>query len=130
MGLQERQMIRTLTETTLPEREAEIVEICGATAKFDVAWDTLSSDAEGLNFIDNVSGLRTCMALRAIADDPLGMEALRDSFKGVRLVNVASPDLKMISFSNGILEMHCAYASGLEGAFSDRDIYHVLMKGL
>lgn len=130
MGLQERQMIRTLTETTLPEREKEIVEICGSSAKYDVAWDTLSSDAAGLNFLDNVSCHRLNMALRTIAMDPLGKDALRDELKGVKLVNVATPADKKIEFKGGVLEMHCAYAQGLSGAFSDGEIYQVLMKGL
>ncbi len=130
MGLQERQMIRTLTETTLPEREKEIVEICGSSAKYDVAWDTLSSDAAGLNFLDNVSCHRLNMALRTIAIDPLGKDALRDELKGVKLVNVATPADKKIEFKGGVLEMHCAYAQGLSGAFSDSEIYQVLMKGL
>jgi hypothetical protein len=130
MGLQERQMIRTLTETTLPGREQEIAEICGSGAKYEVAWDTLQNDAAGLNFLDNVSCHRLNMALRTIAMDPLGKEALRDGLKAVKLANVASPAEKSLAFANGVLEMRCAYAAGLSGAFSDGEIYHVLMKGL
>jgi len=123
-------MIRTLTETTLPEREREITEICGSAARYEVAWDTLQSDAAGLNFLDNVSCHRLNMALRTIALDPLGKEALRDGLKAVKLSNVASPDEKSLGFAGGVLEMHCAYAAGLSGAFSDGEIYQVLMKGL
>jgi hypothetical protein len=130
VGLQERQLIRTLTETTLPEREKEITEICGSAARYETAWDTLQDDAAGLNFLDNLSCHRLNMALRTIALDPLGKDALRDGLKAVKLANVPTPSDKTISFQNGVLEMRCAYASGLTGAFSDREIYEVLMKGL
>jgi hypothetical protein len=123
-------MIRTLTETTLPEREKEIIEICGSTAKYEVDWDSLSSDAEGLRFLDNLSCHRLNMALRTIALDPLGKEALRDGLKAVKLKNVKTPADMKITFSDGVLEMHCAYALGTSGMFNDTEIYKTLMGGL
>jgi hypothetical protein len=35
-----------------------------------------------------------------------------------------------IAFENGVLEMHCAYALGAEGMFSDNVIREVLEKNL
>jgi hypothetical protein len=130
MGLQERQMIRDLTEKTLPEREAEITEICGGTARYDVDWDSLSNDAEGLRFLDNLSCHRLNMALRTISIDPMGKEALRDGLKSVKLRNVKSKEEMKISFRDGVLEMHCAYALRTDGMFNDSEIYKVLMAGL
>jgi len=130
MGLQERQMIRDLTEKTLPEREKEITEICGGSARYEVDWDSLSSDAEALRFLDNISCHRLNMALRSISIDPMGKEALRDGLKTVKLRNVKSKDEMKMEFRNGILEMHCAYALRTDGMFNDSEIYKTLMGGL
>lgn len=130
MGLQERQMIRDLSEKTLPEREKEITEICGGTARYEVDWDSLTNDAEGLRFLDNISCHRLNMALRTISMDPMGKDALRDGLKTVKLRNVKSKEEMKMEFSNGVLEMHCAYALRTDGMFNDSEIYKKLMGGL
>jgi len=58
MGLAERRKIKELQEVTLPDRVREIAEICGAPIPYEVDWDSLADDAEGLNFMDNLSCLR------------------------------------------------------------------------
>lgn len=130
MGLQERQMIRDLTEKTLPEREQEITEICGGSAKYMVDWDSMSNDAEALRFMDNLSCHRLNMALRSIALDPMGKEALRDGLKTVKLKNVPTKEEMKMTFKDGVLEMHCAYALRTDGMFNDMEIYKTLMGGL
>ncbi len=130
MGLLERQLIRDLSEKTLPEREMEITEICGAAARYVVDWDSLANDAEALRFLDNLSCHRLNMALRTVAMDPMGKDALRDGLKTIRLRNVPSKDDMKIDFRDGVLEMHCAYALRTDGMFNDREIYNTLMKGL
>jgi hypothetical protein len=123
-------MIRDLTEKTLPEREKEITEICGGTARYEVDWDSMSNDAEALRFMDNLSCHRLNMALRTIALDPMGKDALRDGLKTVKLRNVKTKDEMKMEFSNGVLEMHCAYALRTDGMFNDGEIYKKLMGGL
>ena len=130
MGLQERQMIRDLTEKTLPEREKEITEICGGTARYEVDWDSLANDAEALRFLDNISCHRLNMALRSISMDPMGKDALRDGLKTVKLRNVKSKDEMKMEFRDGVLEMHCAYALRTDGMHNDTEIYKLLMGGL
>lgn len=130
MGLQERQMIRDLTEKTLPEREKEITEICGGAARYEVDWDSLANDPEALRFLDNISCHRLNMALRSISLDPMGKDALRDGLKTVKLRNVKTKEETKMEFRDGVLEMHCAYAQRLDGAFNDMDIYRTLMEGL
>jgi hypothetical protein len=78
MGLNERRKIKELQETTLPERVKEIEEICGRAISYEVDWDSLADDAEGLNFLDNISCHRLNMALRTICVDDMGKEAVRD----------------------------------------------------
>ena len=130
MGLQERQRIRDLTEKTLPEREKEITEICGGTARYEVDWDSLANDAEALRFLDNLSCHRLNMALRSISMDPMGKDALRDGLKTVKLRNVKTKEEMKMEFANGVLEMHCAYALRTDGMFNGMEIYKKLMEGL
>lgn len=130
MGLVERRKIKELQETTFPERVKEIEEICGAAIPYEVDWDSLADDAQGLNFIDNISCFRLNMALRSICLDDMGKAAVRDGLKLVRLKNVKDKAAMRIAFENGVLEMHCAYALGAEGMFNDNVIRQVLEKNL
>ena len=130
MGLNERRKIKELQDTTFPERIKEIEEICGKAIPYEVDWDSLADDAEGLNFIDNLSCHRLNMALRVICRDDMGKQAVRDGIKLVKLKNVKDKAAMKISFDGGVLEMHCAYALRTDGMFSDNAIREVLEKKL
>ncbi len=130
MGLAERRKIKELQETTLPGRVREIEEICGAAIPYEVDWDSLADDAEGLNFLDNLSCHRLNMALRVICQDDLGKEAVRESLKTIRLKNVKTKADLQMTFEAGVLEMHCAYALRTDGMFTDGDIRTLLMQKL
>ena len=130
MGLNERRKIKELQEVTLPERTAELAEITGGTVAYDVDWESFVDDLEGLNFMDNLSCHRTNMALRVICSDSLGKDAVQESLKTIKLKNVKTPAEMHISFANGVLEMHCAYALRTEGMYSDSAIRETLMKNL
>jgi len=130
MGLNERRKIKELQDTTLPGRVKEIEEICGKPIPYEVDWDSLADDAEGLNFLDNISCHRLNMALRAICLDDMGKEAVRDSLKLIKLKNVKDKSAMKINFDGGVLEMHCAYALRTDGMYSDNQIREVLMAKL
>lgn len=130
MGLEERRRIKELDEVTLPGRVAEIEEICGVPIPYDVDWDTFAADAAALNFLDNLSCHRLNMALRTICQDDLGRQAVAEGLTLVKLGNVADVAAMSISFTDGVLEMHCAYAQGASGMFDDRTIHRVLLAGL
>jgi hypothetical protein len=130
VGLNERRKIKELQDVTLPGRVKEIEEICGVGIPYEVDWDSLADDAQGLNFLDNLSCHRLNMALRSICLDDMGKEAVRDGLKLVRLKNAKDKESMQISFAGGVLEMHCAYALGAEGMFNDNAIREVLEKGL
>jgi hypothetical protein len=130
MGLAERRKIKELQEVTLPDRVREIAEICGAPIPYEVDWDSLADDAEGLNFMDNLSCHRLNMALRVICQDDMGKEAVREGLKKVRLKNVKSKDDMSMTFEGGVLEMHCAYALRTDGMYSDNAIRELLMQRL
>jgi len=130
MGLNERRKIKELQEQTFPGRVKEIEEICGKAIPYDVDWESLADDAAGLNFIDNVSCHRVNMALRVICQDDMGKGAVRDGLKTTKLKNVKDKSAMQMSFQDGILEMHCPYALGADGMFSDNEIRKVLENGL
>jgi len=130
MGLAEKRKIKELQEVTLPERVREIEEICGKAIPYEVDWDSLAEDAEGLNFMDNISCHRLNMALRTICMDDLGKEAVREGLKVVKLKNVKDKSDMRLTFKEGVLEMHCAYAQRTDGMHSDNAIREVLMQGL
>lgn len=127
MGLVEKRKIKELQESVLPGRVQEIAEICGQPIAYEVDWDSLANDAAGLNFVDNLSCHRLNMALRVICLDDLGKEAVREGLRLVKLVNVPDQAAKQLSFESGVLEMRCAYAQGLDGAFSDHEIRELLL---
>lgn len=130
MGLNERRKMNELQQTTLPEREREITEICGTAIPYEVDWESLTDDAQALNYIDNVSCHRLNMALRVICQDDLGKGAVRDGLRLVKLQNVREESAKFAKLDKGVLEMQCAYALGLSGAFSDGEIRKALEDGL
>lgn len=130
MGLMERRKIKELQETTLPERVAEIAEICGKPIPYEVDWDSLADDLAGLNFLDNLSCHRLNMALRTICLDELGKEAVREGLQLIKLKNVKDKSEVQLSFVGGVLEMHCAYALGTEGMLRDSEICALLLEKL
>lgn len=130
MGLNETRKMKELRETVIPSRVKEIEDICGAPIPYDIDWQSLSNDLEGLNFLDNISCHRVNMALRVICQDDLGKEAVRQGLKTIKLKNVKSKgDMKM-TFEGGVLEMHCAYALRTDGMFSDGAIRTLMVDRL
>lgn len=130
MGLNERRKIKELQDTTFPERVKEIAEICGAPIPYEVDWDSLKDDMEGLNFIDNLSCHRLNMALRVICQDELGKEAVREGLKLIKLKNVKDKADMKLAYIGGVLEMHCAYALRTDGMFGDNEIRNLLIEKL
>ena len=70
------------------------------------------------------------MALRTIAIDDMGKEAISAGLQLVKLANVATVAEMTITFNDGVLDMSCAYSKGAEGMFSDGVIREVLLQGL
>ena len=130
MGLQERRKIKELQDTTLPSRSKEIEEICGRAIPYEVDWQSLAEDMEGLNFLDNLSCHRLNMALRMICTDDMSREAVRDGLQLIKLKNVADRNNMKMTFENGVLEMHCAYALRSDGLHNEGAIKDLLLQKL
>ncbi len=129
MGLAERRKIKDLQENTFVERAKEIVEIAGIAIPYDVDWDSFADDMEALHFLDNISCHRINMALRVICADAIGKEAIA-GLKRIKLKNVKTPADMQMSFTDGVLEMHCAYALRTDGMYGDVQIQELLTKNL
>src|SRR5882757_9145243 len=127
MGLNERRKIEELKTVTFPGRVKEIEEICGKAIPYEIDWPSLADDAEGLNFIDNLSCHRLNMALRVICQDELGKQAVRDGLKQIKLKNVKDKSAMKLAFDGGVLEMHCAYAQRTDGMFGDNAVRELLV---
>ncbi len=130
MGLNERRKVKELQEVTLPGRVKEIEEICGVAIPYEVDWESISEDPEAMNFMDNISCHRLNMALRVLCSDAMGKDAVRESLKLIKLKNVKDEASRKVVYGKGVLEMHCNYAIGLSGGFSDNEIRKVLEDGL
>jgi hypothetical protein len=130
MGLNERRKIKELQDTTLPVRVKEIEEICGKPIPYEVDWESFADDAQALNFFDNLSPHRINMALRAICLDDMGKEAVRDGLKLLKLKNVKEKADMVMTFKDGVLEMHSAYALLSDGIYGDMEIQGLLVKNL
>lgn len=130
MGLNEKRKVKELQDVTFVERTRELAEICGSPIVYEVDWASISDEYEALNFIDNISCHRINMAMRVICADQLGKDAVRQGFKTIRLKNVKEISDKQLRFADGVLDIHCAYAKGLDGAFSDNEIRKLIEDGL
>lgn len=133
MGLAERRKIQELQTTTLPERSREIEEICGKPVPYEVDWASFEADAAALNFIDNAACHRVNMALRTIAIDELGREALREGLQRIQLRNTAGGDKgneRVLDFAGGTLTLQAPWGQGASGLHADGDIRALLMARL
>jgi len=62
--------------------------------------------------------------------DDQGKEAVREGLRPVRLKNVKDKAEMRISFENGLIETHCAYALRTEAMYSDGEIRELLLDKL
>ncbi len=129
MGLAERRKIKDLQDNTFQDRAREIEEITGIAIPYEVDWDSFADDMEALHFLDNISCHRINMALRVICADDIGKEAI-PGLKRIKLKNVKTPSDMLMTFTDGVLEMHCAYALRTDGMYGDLKIQEFLTNHL
>ena len=130
MGLDEKRKLKELQDVTFPARQKELNEICGTPIPYDVDWASIADDLEGMKFIDNLSCHRINMAFRVMCADQLGKDSVKAVLKTIKLKNVKDKKDMKISFSNGVLEMHLAYALRTEGMFNEFEIQKIVSDGL
>jgi hypothetical protein len=70
------------------------------------------------------------MAVRMICTDNVSREGVRDGLRLIKLKNVANQDNMKMTFENGVLEMHCAYALRSDGLHNEGTIKDLLLRKL
>ena len=130
MGIEERRKTKELQDQTLPAREQEIADICGATVRYDVDWPSFADDGEALRYLDNTACHRLNMALRMVCTDDLAREAVRDGLKVVRVRNVADPGQMQIALTDDVLDIHGTFARPGDGCPSHIQLRDLLLARL
>jgi hypothetical protein len=130
MGLEEKRKIKEYQDKIVPNRRKELAEIAGCDVPYEVDWDSFADDMTALNFFDNLAFHRINMAFRQLCTDQMAKDAVKDGLKLIRLKNVKDRQNLKLSFSGGVLEMHCAYGQRLDGIYQEGAIYKALADGL
>jgi len=119
LRLKEARKKKDLIEKIIPDRQKELQEIYQAPIHYEVDWHSFVTE-DDLNFFDDSACHRINMAGRTL--DQKMKDVLKTMLKKIKLKNVKEEKDKLITFSNGVLEMHCVYSKGINGSYSDRDI--------
>jgi len=114
-----------LKEQLIPGRQKELVDVFSTPVSYDVVYGSFSTDEE-LNYVDNVCCHRVSMACRSL--DNKTKPKIVHWLRTVRIVCVKDDKEKAIRIDGpaGVLELRCALAHGLSGAFSDNAILKAL----
>lgn len=131
MGLAERRAVKGFQENKFPKLQQEVHQAAGFPVELDIRWDTLGVDDYAEMYEDafvKVYFKPLIEALRAVACDDLGREALKEGLKKVVIRHTGTAD---IAFSGGVLTFDHHPVSNLD-YWSDRKatLQKALEKGL
>jgi hypothetical protein len=114
MGLDERRKLATLVDEVLPATREEIKADTGADVELELDAATFKDDAVALNFFEYQGAKYLASAMRIIAVDAMGKEAIAESIKKARFVNlpVAQAAEKKAELSGGVLTITGAWGVG------------------
>jgi hypothetical protein len=128
MGLIEKRLIKQGQEEWVPMAQKELRELTGGEQVYEVDWSTFTTDAEGLQNVQNQGLRRINGAFRNICRDELGKEAANEGVAKILLKNVANPSEKSISIADRVITVQCAWAKGSDGYFSDGELTRTIEK--
>lgn len=131
MGLAERRAVKSFQDTKYPKFEKEIHEAAGFPAELDIRWDTLGAEDYGHMYEEAFTKVYfkpLIEALRAVACDDMGREALKE---GLKKVIIRYTGTNEISFTGGVLTFDHHPVSNLDyGADRKEQLQKALEKGL
>ena len=130
MGLEEKREIQKAETGWLPQRKAELKELCGGDVPYEIDWTSFDGDVKGLNWLEANGPAQVGVAFRIIGADDLGKQALREGVKKVVIKNVKEVGQKSCTFDGGVLTLACAYSQSPGGRFKGEEIRDVLMAKL
>jgi len=118
MGLSERRAAKNFETNQLPTFKTQIDEAAGFSVPLDVKWDTIATDgyAERYEeFFPQAYFKPLVNALKAIAVDDMGREALQGALKKVIIQNTKDSGYAggMASFVDGVLTLDHSPSSNL-----------------
>ncbi len=110
MGLKERKAVQEFQETRFNNWKNEIQNAAGFTPEFEIEWDTMAVDGQSHLFEEGFQKVYfepIVNALKAIASDKMGADALKAGLKKIHVCNKSgyySPG-QAITFESGVLKI-------------------------
>jgi hypothetical protein len=134
VGLAERRLVKQFQDQLLPGFCKQINELAGFEVPIEIDWDQLCTPDQAhlyLEYWPKVYFEPLIGALKTIAIDDLGKQALKDSFKKIKLQNTkGSYSVSGISFVDGVLTIDQAPCTEVPASERINNIQGVLEKGL
>jgi hypothetical protein len=129
MGLAERRATKEFQEKALPGLRAELDKLAGKAVELDIHWEQLAKEDGAASYDEwwrKVYFQPVSSALKSIARDAIGQEAIKDGFKKVVLCNTRgaySAD-SAISFASG--ELTIDHDPGTNVDYVDERTAHIV----
>jgi hypothetical protein len=114
MGLDERRKLASLVDEVLPATREEIKGDTGADIALELDAGTFKDDAVALNFFEYQGAKYLANAMRIIAVDDMGKQAIVEGIKQARFVNlpVERAAEKQAVLTDGVLTITGAWGVG------------------
>ncbi len=128
MALEDKRFKQSLTTEVLPEIVKELSDVVGGDVEIDIDWESFTSKESMQEIQHQVFG-RVLEALRAIAVDDIGKEALQESMKAVSVIHLPSKDKRECTFEKGCLKLQTDWTD-FWSIFSAADIQEIMEKEL
>lgn len=120
--MQEKRSIKAAEEGWLPKRQKELADICGKEIPYEVDWSSFAGNLKAIDWLEFNGPQQVSGAFRGICRDEIGKEAIQEGVKKIVLRNVPETADKALSFTDGVLELRCAFAQSPGGRYIDREI--------
>lgn len=108
MGLKEKQLTKTLQESTVPEFERLINSIAGnAKIVLNVDWESFQSSSAGLSGLQDNILTPLVEAMRSVCTSDMAREAVQEGIRTISIKNVVDkPEEMMTDLKDGQLMLH------------------------
>lgn len=129
MGLAERRATKEFQEKALPALRAELDKLAGKAVELDIHWEQLAKEDGAANYDEwwrKVYFQPVISALKSIARDAIGQEAIKEGFKKIVFCNTRgaySAD-SAISFTSG--ELTIDHDPGTNVDYVDERTAHIV----
>ncbi len=128
MALEDKRFLHLLNTEILPKIAEQITESVGAEVEIDIDWESFSSK-ESMQEIEHQVFGRVLEALKAIAVDDIGKDALKESLKSISVIHLASKEDRACTFDKGCLTLQTDWTD-FWSIFSAADIQKIMEEEL